>query len=132
MVSLSGFSYRRAGRSVAQWHIVVAESLQSRLGTAHIGRGDRDAPDGAGGPSGAWRWHRIPIVGGTYVERRQLDRDTRRAGATPGLEQAIHEAALATEAEGFYDVAGLLRGWAERLVTRRAPGEHWRPEVWFG
>lgn len=39
---------------------------------------------------------------------------------------------MATEAEGFYDVAGLLRGWAERLATRRAPGEHWRSEVWFG
>jgi hypothetical protein len=58
------------------------------------------------------------------------------SGATPGLVQAIQQAALATEAEGWHDVAVLLRGWAERLdpraVQRETRGEPWQPEIWLG
>jgi len=42
------------------------------------------------------------------------------SGTTPELVQAIQQAALATEAEGWHDLAQVLRGWAEQV---RSHGE---------
>jgi len=66
------------------------------------------------------------------VERTQREMQAHVINGAPGLVQAIHQAALAIEAEGWHDVAGLLRGWAKRVEKQEARRDPRRPEVWLG